>query len=355
MSKMLGTMALWAAGAVLLAGRPAFAARCGGNSHNPLRCGLDTEANPGSRMGACTEAWLQESIATELYRNTGMCRPGSTMVIYDLQQPFPDNGLAADQVHVGRKSFVTIRAGGNSACANMVDTVEPTPCTEPNPQVCPNPPTPPPGTISVPITGWMVGCWTPIDHKGCREVKFSTMSACIHAGHEFLGPGCTQAGDVDCPNVSVEQVAVNPSGTKNAHTCGPVDETVSCRATRSKPLPGRELFHLWFGAFCTTNNCEDPGVDPQVGEGTCQVQWGATKPGFNIPPFEGVNEPGWYDWKTGSFRVADSSGKPECGALDACIGERTGEDWDLILVAVPRPGQPIPCIGSAACDPPGCF
>jgi hypothetical protein len=153
----------------------------------------------------------------------------------------------------------------------------------------------------------------------------------------------------------VEQVVVNPSGTVNAHTCGPVDPANSCRATRSKVRPGRETFHLWYGAFCATNNCANPGVAPEVDDGTCQVQWGATKPGFNIPRFKGVNEPGWYDWKTGAFRVALSRGKPTCGDLGKCLGERTGKDWDLVLVAVPRPGEPIPCIGVPGCDPPGCF
>jgi len=97
------------------------------------------------------------------------------------------------------------------------------------------------------------------------------------------------------------------------------------------------------------------GIALVVGDGTSNVAWGAWKLGYNKPAGEGINEPGWYDWKTGAFRVAVSSPKPTCGALGECMGVHAGVRWDTALVAVPRSGQPVPCVGVPGCDPAGCF
>lgn len=331
---------------------PALASRCG--DQNPPRCGLDSQTDPPDPMlggtGGCTDASM---VGLPLYNRTGACHPGDTMVIYDLGGPFPDNGVPADTAAIaGKEGFLTVRAGDDSACAHMVDTVDPKVC--PDPVYCPDPLSPQPeGAIKVPLKGYAIGCWSPPDKYGCRTMAVYTKSVCLHAEHQLLGPGCTQADGVDCPNVSVEQIAIDVPGSKARRLCPPPDPSNSCRAIRGRR--GDPGMKVWFGALCTTNNCDNPGTAPEVGAGTCEVQWGATKPGYNIPPSHFLNEPGWYDWKTGAFRMASTHGKPTCGALGQCLGERTDKEWDLVIVGVPRPGQPVPCLGNASCDAPGCF
>jgi hypothetical protein len=335
---------------IALAAAPALANRCG--DQNPPHCGLDSQTEPPDPMlggtGGCTEASLA---SVPVFKGTGACAPGETMVVYDLTQPFPDNGMAGDAAVVGSTSFVTLRAGANAPCAHMTDTVDPKPC--PDPTLCPDPLSPQPeGAKRVAVTGYLVGCWTRPDPKGCRDLRVYTKSVCLHAQHELLGPGCTAAGDVDCANVSTEQIAVNVPGGSNRRLCPSTDPATSCRGTRHAGEPG---LRFRIGGFCSTNNCADPGVAPEVdATATCDVAWGATNLGYNRPPGKGINAPGWYDWKTGAFRVDLTSPKPTCGALGACLGERTGESWDLRVVAVPRPGQAVPCVGDA-CDAPGCF
>jgi hypothetical protein len=331
-----------ALGGVLLASTSARGGRCG--DQNPALCGLDSQIDPPNPAlggtGGCTEVSLADA---PVFQGTGECMPGWTKVVYDLHRPFPPNGLAADEAAVGTTSFLTLRAGGNSACAQMVDDVDPKPCADP--EQCK-------GAMTVPVTGWVVGCWSPPDHKGCRDFAIHTKSFCLHAEHQLLGTGCGQDHGVDCPNVSVEQVGIPVPGAKNRRLCPPTDPSTSCRGTRFNGNPG---MHVWIGGVCSTNNCANPGVAPEVdAEKTCKVQWGATKLGYNIPPGRGINQPGWYDWKTGTFKMEVSSPKPTCGDLGVCLGERTGEFWDLRFVAVPRPGQTLPCVGDA-CDPVGCF
>ncbi|HJQ84237.1 MAG TPA: hypothetical protein VKA21_09190 [Candidatus Binatia bacterium] len=340
---------------VLVATRPAHASRCG--EQNPPRCGLDSQTDPPDPLlggtGGCTDASM---VGLPMYRRTGACEPGDTAVIYDIGGPFPDNGVPFDQANVaGKEAFLTIRAGDSSPCAHMVDTIDPKPCPEPG-LGCPNASDPQPeGAVKVPLHGYAIGCWTPPDHNGCRTMALYTKSVCLHAEHQLLGPGCVQKDGVDCPNVSVEQIAIDVPGTKARRVCPPPDPTNSCRATRGKVKPGNEGMKIWFGALCATNNCANPGTTPEVDSAkTCEVQWGATKPGYNIAPYHGINEPGWYDWKTGAFKLDSSRGKPTCGDLGVCLGERTGEDWDLRIVATPRPGQPIPCLGNPLCDAPDC-
>jgi len=332
-----------------LAGTPALAARCG--SQNPPRCGPDDQTDPPTQpggTGGCTDASM---VGLPLYNRTQSCRPGDTMVIYDIGGPFPNNGLPADEAAVGGKTaFMTVRAGDNSPCAHMVDTIDPKVC--PDPQLCPDPMSPQPeGAIKVPLHGFIVGCWSPPDGNGCRDLAMYTKSVCLHVDHQLLGPGCQQADGVDCPNVSVEQIAMDVPGSKARRMCPPRDSATSCRALRGKD----EGMKVWFGALCATNNCDNPGTAPEVGDKTCDVQWGATKPGYNKAPGHGINQPGWYDWKTGSFKLDQSRGKPTCGELGICLGERTGKDWDMSIVATPRSGQAVPCLGDPACDAPGCF
>jgi hypothetical protein len=334
----------------LLAGGRALASRCG--DQNPARCGLDAQTDPATLpggTGGCTEA----SMATlPLFKGTGQCAPGETAVIYDLGTTFPDNGLSGDQAVVGETSFITLRAGTSAPCAQMLDTVDPKPC--PDPQECPNSSTQPPGAIKVAVTGYMVGCWSKQDRNGCRDLRvYSGGSVCLHAQHELLGPGCTTAGSVDCANVSTEQIAFDEPGGSNRRLCPPVDPDTSCRGTRHKGEPG---LRFRIGGFCSTNNCANPGTAPDIDpERTCKVAWGATNLGYDRPPGKGINQPGWYDWKTGSLKVDLSSPKPTCGDLGVCLGERTGQPWDLRIVAVPRPGQAAPCLGNPLCDAPGCF
>jgi hypothetical protein len=342
-------------GAVVLIGlaglvaRPALANRCG--DQNPARCGFDNQTEPPDPAlgdgGGCTEASMAD---LPLFDRTGACPPGYTKVIYDVGQPFPDNGMSDDTDVVGKTSFMIVRAGDKSPCAHMVDTEDPKVC--PDPDLCPDAASPQPeGAIKVPVTGYMVGCWSPRDHDGCRDFALYTKSICIHAQHQLLGPGCGFADDIDCSQVSVEQVAIDVPGAKNRRTCAPSDSTKSCRGTRRNGEPG---FRFWIGGFCATNNCADPGVAPTVDANTCKVAWGATKLGYDIPPGKNINSPGWYDWKTGAFKIDLSSPKPTCGPLGRCLGERTGEFWDLRLVAVPRADQALPCIGDPTCDPAGC-
>jgi hypothetical protein len=329
--------------ALTLLGGPARASRCG--SQNPPRCGLDAQTNPPTLpggTGGCTDANLAQ---------TPMCEPGDTMVIYDLGQTFPDNGIAADHEVAGTSSFVIIRAGDTSACAHMVDTVDPKPC--PDPVLCPGVTTQPEGAVKVGITGYIVGCWSPPDHDGCRTLAIATKAACLHVQHQFLGPGCMPGpkGE-DCPNVTTEQIGIDVPGAKNRRLCGPTDPTTSCRGTHGNQGPG---LRFWIGGVCSTNNCANPGTGPTVDPvNTCDTSWGATKLGYNTPPGHGLNQPGWYDWKTGAFKVDVSSPKPSCGPLGACLGVHAAQPWDLQLVAVPRPGQQVPCVGDA-CDAPGCF
>ena len=337
----------------LLASTSAFAGRCNRRSDGQggiePHCGLDSQTEPpnpalGDR-GGCTEA----SIATNpLFRGTHQCEAGDTMVIYDLTEPFPNNHLPGDQTPVGSRSYVTMRARPGSPCEHMTDSVDPKPCADP--AQCP-------GELTVPVAGYIVACWSPRDRRGCRDFKvYSNGSTCLHVQHELLGPGCDAGGDLDCPHVSAEQISIDNAGTASRHVCPANDPTLSCRGTRTS---GRESFRLLYGGFCSTSNCESPGVAPvalpEPGP-TCVASWGQMPFGYENPPGRGINTPGWYDWKTGAIKVDLTHRTPTCGPLGVCMG-REGPltpYWDLSLVAVPRPGQAVPCSGDA-CDAAGCF
>src|SRR5437867_1796189 len=80
---------------VCLVARPALANRCG--DQNPSRCGRDDQTEPpGSALGGsggCTEASMAN---LPMFEHTGECPPGYTKVVYDVGQPFPDNGMRGD-------------------------------------------------------------------------------------------------------------------------------------------------------------------------------------------------------------------------------------------------------------------
>jgi hypothetical protein len=344
--------AFGAAALALLVGTPALAVRChsvpGGGGIGP-HCGLDTQTEPPDPGfgdgGGCTEASIGK---VPLFRKTHQCRPTETMVIYDISAPFPDNGVPGDHVAAGSTSYAILRASPGSPCVGMVDDVAPFPCA--NPADCP-------GEVEVPVGGYIIGCWSPPVRNGCRQVRFySGGSACLHIAHQLLGPGCTSAPDLDCPNVSTEQIALDMPGTADRVVCGPTDPATSCRATSTSK---QETFRLLFGGFCTTSNCANPGAAPvalpEPGP-TCVSQWGQTALGYDLPPGRGIDAPGWYDWKTGAFKVDITTRMPTCGALGDCLGKGSVSTayWDLSVVAVPRPGQQLPCIGATGCDPGTC-
>lgn len=327
--------------AASLAATPALAARCGDN--HPAQCGPDNQTDPPTLpggIGGCTDASIA---ASPLFRGTNACKPGETRVIYDIGPAFPSNGQSGDTSVAGLTSFVTLRSGDTAPCAHMVDTVDPKPNpTDPQPE----------GARTVPLTGYVIGCWTAPDHDGCRDVRFHTEAVCLHIGHEQLGAGCTADGDLDCSTVSTEQIAIDVPGGQNHKMCPPTDAATSCRGTRPAGDPG---FRFRLGGFCSTNNCASPGTAPDVDGDSCTATWGATNLGYNRPPSKGINEPGWYDWKTGAFKLDLSSPKGTCGNLGRCLGERTNTYWDLRVIGVPRSGQQIPCVGSGPCDGPPCF
>jgi hypothetical protein len=298
--------------------RTATAGRCSSavGFTGGLHCGLDSDPSPSHPTQACTQAAIDNLPLT--------CAAGETRVIYDLDKVFPPDGTST--------SFATLRAAPGSPCASMTDTQPPL-----SGEV---------GAVTVPVAGFFVGCWSPPDANGCRMVKFlNGGSMCLHLGHQFLGSGCS----AECQNVSTEQIAISNAGAADHSVCPPADPTISCRARRSpNPRGGRsgEKFRLWVGGFCSTNGCDNPGTDPQVGTNTCVAQWGATYLGYDRPPGKGVNAPGWYDWQSGALKVTYTNGKATCGTLDQCLGQGAGRQapWDLSLVAVPRPSTPSPCL-----------
>src|SRR5262249_33612451 len=134
-----------------------WASRCGDN--HPAQCGPDDQTDPPTLpggTGGCTDANIA---ASPLYRRTNACRPGEPRVIYDIGRAFRDNGKAGDPAVVGLESFVTMRAGENAPCAHMVDNDAPKPnAVDPQPE----------GARKVPLTGYVIGCWSKPDPDGCR-------------------------------------------------------------------------------------------------------------------------------------------------------------------------------------------
>jgi len=318
-----GSLALALVGA-LLAPRAARAVR----DLRGDRCG--SVNGGGIHCGDCPRD--DQAINDYVKNLINQCDPRDTQVIYDLDHPFP-----ADPNHP--TSSVVIRANPVSPCANMTDTTPPLPDEAT-------------GALKVPINGIAVGCWSPPDKDGCRVVKFlNGGSMCMHIADERLGSGCTG----ECANVSTEQIAISTAGAAEHFVCPPRDEATSCRSQRSPGGHGREKFRLWFGGFCATNGCADPGGSPTPDDDTCVAGWGATYLGYAVGKSRPLG-PGWYDWKSGAFKVDYRNGKTTCGTLGACLGEGNGNPWDLSIVATPRPGQIPPCLGGqSVCNPTACF
>jgi hypothetical protein len=237
------------------------------------------------------------------------CPPGTTRVVYRLDRPFPPDGST---------SMAVIHSTPNSPCAGAQKAVG--------------------------MTGYMIGCWSPLRPNGCRTVHFlNNGTLCLHLDAAPLG-----CGGAACAGRSVEQVAISNAGAADHEVCAPADPTTSCRSQRPD---GEEKFRLWFGGLCSTMNLDGTGST----EGACVSQWGATYWGYGTFGHQG--DPGWYDWASGAFKVSTLAGRPQCGALGDCLGQDARKaPWEITLVATPADGAAVPCPpGGTACAAPGCF
>jgi hypothetical protein len=247
----------------------------------------------------------------------GLCEPGSTAVLYRLDQPFPPDGT---------KGEFEINSAPDSACAGK--------------------------STAVGMTGFIVGCWYPPDAKtGCRAVRLpNNGSMCLHLDGQSLG--CSG----DCADVSTEQIAISNAGGADRRVCPPVDLNPTdigrdCRSTRGS---GEEKFRIWIGGLCATNGCV--AADET---NACVTQWGATQWGYGKNKRGHQQEPGWYDWHTGAFKLTTWQGRPTCGKLGECLGKHTQKTpWQLTIVATPADGYMPPCLATEAattCDAGPCF
>ena len=189
-----------------------------------------------------------------------LCEPGSTPVLYRLDQPFPPDGTVGQfQINSAPDS----PCGGNSTDVGM--------------------------------TGFIVGCWYPPDPKtGCRAVRMpNNGSMCLHLNDQPLNcPG-------DCGGISTEQIAISNAGAADRRVCpptelNPADNARDCRATNG--TQGEEKFRLWFGGLCATNGCVEEDET-----NACVTQWGATQWGYGKNKRGHKQEPGWFDWHSGAF------------------------------------------------------
>jgi hypothetical protein len=241
------------------------------------------------------------------------CPPGTTKVVYDLDKPFPPDGTMSNSV---------IRTTAKSLCHGATKTVN--------------------------MSGFVIGCWYPPDPvSGCRTVKvLNNGDMCLHLNDVALGCGPSQ-----CQTLSVEQIAISNAGAGDRFICPPKDPNVSCRSQR---IDGEEKFRLWIGGLCSSQQIENDSTT-----NACVSHWGATYYGYGPVKQRGGNpEPGWYDWKSGAFKITAVAGRPQCGELSECIGQDNREaPWDQTIVGVPRPETPPPCLdGVAQCSSAaGCF
>ncbi|HLK12501.1 MAG TPA: hypothetical protein VKW76_14085 [Candidatus Binatia bacterium] len=293
-----GARLMAAVAATLLAGAgPALAGRCG----TPLISG-----------------GLKASCPSPDDPGLPGCPPGTTRVVYRLDKPFPPDGSV---------SSVLVNPAAGSPCAGAPKTV---------------------GLLS---DSYIIGCWLPKDPRGCRTVHiFNNGTMCLHFAPDPLG-----CGGPACSNLSIEQVAISNAGAADRHLCRPVDPATSCRSAR---LNGAEMFRLWIGGLCSTMDLDGQGDT----NGACISQWGATYWGYGAVKQRGVPlDPGWYDWQTGTFKVATAAGRPQCGALGQCLGQDgRNSPWIVTLVGVPDdriPNNNPPCLddSSGLCQAPGCF
>ncbi len=256
------------------------------------------------------------------------CGPGEEEVIFDLDKPFGYDGTST--------SSVTIRATANSPCGAGFEKTEK-------------------------VDGYMVACWGPPDaQSGCRTIRTpNNGNLCLRIDDEQLG--CGAPGDA-CNMVRTGQIAISNAGAADRWICPPKDET-TCRSTRGDGQ--QEQFRLWVGGFCSTNGCEIPvpgtPADDIPGPDTCVSQWGATLFGYSRGTTGRASPPGFYHWKSGTFDLEVTGGKPTCGTLGQCLGRSGNRNpWTLRIVGTPRPGSKVPCLGADACSPllegdPGCL
>jgi len=290
-------MALGAAVAALLVRPvPAAAGRCSENLHSGgIHCDC---ANPTTLLS--------------------LCEPGSTPVLYRLDQPFPPDGT------IGQ---FQINSAPDSPCAGK--------------------------STEVGMTGVIVGCWYPLDQRtGCRTVRMpNNGSMCLHLNAMPLE--CSG----DCAEISTEEIAISNAGAADRRVCppndlNPADLTRDCRATNG--TSGEEKFRLWFGGLCATNGCV---ADDKTN--ACVTGWGATQWGYGKTTRGRKQEPGWYDWYSGAFKMTTWQGRPTCGKLGACLGRHTQKTpWQLTIVATPIEGYLPPCLHTQAtttCGPVSCF
>ncbi len=255
------------------------------------------------------------------------CGPGEEEVIFDLDKPFGYDGTLT--------SSVTIRATANSPCGAGFEKTEK-------------------------VDGYMVACWGPPDaQSGCRTIRTpNNGNLCLRIDDEQLG--CGAPGDA-CNMVRTGQIAISNAGAADRFICPPKDET-TCRSTRGDGQT--EQFQLWIGGLCSTNGCEitNPEMPDEQSPGpdTCTTDWGATLFGYSRGEVGKASPPGFYHWKSGTFDLEVTDGKPTCGTLGQCIGAGYRSPWTLRIVGTPRPGSKVPCLGADACSPlpdgdPGCL
>lgn len=292
-----------AAAASLSVATTADAARCSsGTLSGGLHCGCP---DPAALAARCNDA-------SEGGRLSGPWTP----VIYDLDKPFPPDATT---------SFVTLRASPRAPCVGMGNGS---------------------GAKTVAIRGgYVVGCWSTPDKNGCRTVKvLNDSSMCLDIESVPLGPGCGGA----CDTVETGQIALSNAGAADRLVCPPIDPALSCRSTRRAH---EETFRLWIGGLCATAGCDAGQVEPD----TCTSQWGATQWGYNRGSSRDLG-PGWYDWKSGAFKLGWVGRRNGCGPLGTCLGSKSF--WDQVIVGTPQAGSSPPCLGDpsnpcngASCTP----
>jgi len=237
-------------------------------------------------------------------------------VIFDLK-PADANGNPL--------SSVTIRASADSPCGSGFSQQEP-------------------------VDGYMVGCWSPPDNQGCRELHTPNNGyMCLHIADDNLNcPG-------ECSSVRTGQIAISSAGAADRFICPPVDPNPAdptapntCKSTRGDGHT--EQFRLWIGGLCSTNSCSI--IDPSMPDAnTCTSEWGATLFGYSRGRAGRASPFGTYDWNTGTFDLEVTDGKSTCGPLGQCLGHPGNRNpWTLRIVGVPRDGRK-PCLGSDSCSP----
>jgi len=248
------------------------------------------------------------------------CGPGEEKVIFDLKPSLDPNNPT-------ESSYVTIRSSGKSPCGAGFEQTES-------------------------VDGYMIGCWSPPDNQGCRELHTPNNGyMCLRIKDDPLNcPG-------ECSSVRTGQIAISTAGAADRFICPPSD-TSTCKSVRGNGT--EERFRLWIGGFCSTNGCDinstpDDSTDDFVDGDTCSSEWGATLFGYSRTGRDsggGNSPPGSYFWNTGTFDLEVIDGKSTCGTLGKCLGRPGNRNpWTLRVVGVPRPGSKMPCLPGNSCSP----